>query len=410
MSNTSGTIHVVSKQDNSQHASIDMPAGSLPDLNPSSVRVKINLIGLTSTNLTYAFRGGIFKWWDAYPVPSSAPAPYNDSSKWGIVPAWGYATIMQSNISSLPTGTVLFGFWPTSSYPVDLQLSSWIGEQTGFYVEGSPHRSNLMDIYKRYRAFPQGTEFDELYPFNPLWSCGWALSTATFGKHAIHPLSLEGWTVQDADLSEAIVVLVSAASKTARSIAWHLVRNREKGSGPLGLLLVTSVPEELAKFRESDVKVKAVSYDKHFPADWAKVLNAKKAVIIDMGGRDGALQKAYDGVSQVTTSTTVLAVGGEAKIVTESVPSEIRAGDGSTVQKVPVNTSGILTDMEKVMGFENYVRDYDDAWKRFTAENGFGPLDIKHYNGVDGTTGIEGAWEGYVKRTHKASGGIVVRL
>ena len=61
--------------------------------------------------------------WDTYPLPTASPAPYNDVASWGIVPAWGYAIVIEST-TSIPEGTVLWGFWPTSTVPADLQLKA----------------------------------------------------------------------------------------------------------------------------------------------------------------------------------------------------------------------------------------------------------------------------------------------
>jgi len=80
------TIHVVSKQDNAVTATFpyDEP---LPQLAESSVRVKTDCIAITSNNLGYARIGTLLHWWDIYPVPSAAPAPYHNNDEWGIVPA-----------------------------------------------------------------------------------------------------------------------------------------------------------------------------------------------------------------------------------------------------------------------------------------------------------------------------------
>jgi hypothetical protein len=46
-------VHVVSKLDNRQHATIQVPGATGP-LKPSSIRVRTAILGLTSNNLTYA--------------------------------------------------------------------------------------------------------------------------------------------------------------------------------------------------------------------------------------------------------------------------------------------------------------------------------------------------------------------
>lgn len=55
-------VHVVSKKDNQQHATftISTPLGKLAE---SSVRIRTQLISLTSNNLSYARMGGLLRWY-----------------------------------------------------------------------------------------------------------------------------------------------------------------------------------------------------------------------------------------------------------------------------------------------------------------------------------------------------------
>ena len=56
-------VHVVSKLDNNQHATFTLPEALAPTkLAASSVRVKTQLISLTSNNLSYAALGDALKW------------------------------------------------------------------------------------------------------------------------------------------------------------------------------------------------------------------------------------------------------------------------------------------------------------------------------------------------------------
>ena len=55
-------VHVVSKQNNRQHATFDVEANTPGELAQSSIRIRPLLISLTSNNLTYARLGGILRW------------------------------------------------------------------------------------------------------------------------------------------------------------------------------------------------------------------------------------------------------------------------------------------------------------------------------------------------------------
>jgi len=56
-------VHVVSKLDNNQHATFTLSEAPTPaKLADSSIRVKTQLISLTSNNLSYAAFGDVLKW------------------------------------------------------------------------------------------------------------------------------------------------------------------------------------------------------------------------------------------------------------------------------------------------------------------------------------------------------------
>ena len=55
-------VHVISKSDNSKHASFTLETAP-GELAASSVRVKVELISLTSNNLSYARGGTVLHWW-----------------------------------------------------------------------------------------------------------------------------------------------------------------------------------------------------------------------------------------------------------------------------------------------------------------------------------------------------------
>lgn len=82
--------------------------------------------------------------WKMCPVPPTAPFPYNDQSCWGIVPAWGYATVTESNVPGMPPDSLIWGYWPTSTSLTLLRLEP--SDPEGHWVEVSSHRQQLMPI------------------------------------------------------------------------------------------------------------------------------------------------------------------------------------------------------------------------------------------------------------------------
>jgi hypothetical protein len=214
MAGTGSSIHVASKHDNASHASFQL-AVALPPLAASSLRIRTQLLAITFNNLSYAQFGSFLHWWDTFPVPECAPAPYNNRNGWGIVPAWGYGEVIDSTIDALPPGSSLWGFWPTSAFPVDLRLEAAV-EPKGHWREVSAHRSQLMDLYNRYIEVPmESAQSDDEKAWTailkPVWEAAYRLNRYVFpgvgeAEHIspLHPSGLgQEWTAADADLTSA---------------------------------------------------------------------------------------------------------------------------------------------------------------------------------------------------------------
>ena len=271
-------------------------------------------------------------------MPTASPAPYNDVASWGIVPAWGYAIVIGST-TRIPEDTVLWGFWPTSNVPVDLQLKAT--EPKGHWIEISETRQKLMSTYNRYMEAPSSPvslsspEFgeDELEHmvwnalFRGVWEGAYLLSQYVFSPNpqnqmSIHPLGMAmDWTAMDADLATAVVVSLSASSKTARAFMYHL-SHRPAAGRPLGLLQVTSSPSPISKAAEYLrllFPAKTIAYDDvHESLGWMAGLKASKIVITDFGARANSLGQLLDLVNNNAAlrspKVLIIQVGSQQKV------------------------------------------------------------------------------------------------
>ncbi|KAJ5183783.1 hypothetical protein N7492_001399 [Penicillium capsulatum] len=417
-------VHVVSKKNNQQHATFTLhtPPRKLPD---SSVRVRVQLISLSSNNLSYARMGEALRWWDTYPVSKSYPAPYNDSSTWGNVPAWGFAAVEESTISELAPGTLLYGFWPTSAAPADLKLEA--SYLDGHWTEISEHRKSLMPLYNRYKqtsvSQPVSTlsrspsseaqaELEHLaWSAVLIWKSGYFLSEHVFPPYPekqtpIHPLGHQpglSWTTDDGDISSAAVISLAASTKTARSLAYFLER-RPSGSGPLGFLQVTS---SVASLSEASQKAdppfpsKSVEYsqiDSHGTVAWLKNINPYKIVVIDFGARSNTLKRLLEAIKDEASlqpaQVVIVHVGSEQKVIT---PEETLANRKAMTElgKIQYNTSGIEDSLLQTMGMGAFYETLDAKGKQMRDDRQQWLADIKIVwgRGVSGTGGIEGAWD-----------------
>lgn len=288
--------------------------------------------------------------WDAYPVPQIAPGEYSDNTKWGIVPAWGFAIVTESKIPSLRTGTLLFGYWPTASAPVDLELQESVPK--GNWVETSKHREQVMSVYNTYQErghfeIPAGQSIDFQKEqldnmawaslFGATWLTGYLLNRYTFASDpetqpVVGPLGkLMPWTKDNADITQTVMVSLSASGKTARGFAWQVLTQRAQGSGPLAFLQVTQAPDTIGAVasRHARVPSEAFSYSQLDTAvDRAAGFKPRKLIIVDFGGRDNALRKFMGYVNEKPelkeAESVILQIGGEQKVplITLFIPQE----------------------------------------------------------------------------------------
>jgi hypothetical protein len=427
------TVHVVSKDNHADQHLVEVSVSTLPALAPSSVRVRSTVLGLTANNLSYARMGSVYYWWSAYPVQIDFPAPFNDTSKYGIVPAWGFATVLESKITDIKVESLIFGFWPLSSLPVDLQLEP--AKLSGHWWETSEHRQKMMTLYNRYmiddrkatsladEQNPQTIELGWEAATRVLWSCGHLLNCFVFPGHSnvkpVHPLVEKLlWSREDADLSSTVLVSLSASTKTGLSVADQVIHNRPREAGPVGLLAVASKPDKTALCLDgAPFPTKAVTYSQGNNIDtksWIQSLVERerptRVLIMDFGGRGNSLQKIHDMLTSLELSVTTLAVGSEAKAYTSQELAASRA-DFERLNKIQSNASGQRSSAMAQIGDERYFAGMFEEWKRFRGRGGFPGMRLKWIDGMIGEKGIEGAWKKLCDGTASVGGeNIVLRL
>ncbi|GKT94320.1 hypothetical protein CT0861_06545 [Colletotrichum tofieldiae] len=413
-------IHVISKRDLSNHETlaVDLP---MPKLAASSVRIRTSIIGITSNNFVYAKLGDMLQWWNTWPVPLNAPAPYSNRDEWGIVPAWGFARVLESTIDAIPPGGLLYGYWPTSSHPVDMKLEP--AEPKGHFREISEHRQGLGSIYNHYNLIDESVQSDEFRAWfanvYPVWNGGYVLNRFTYPTEfkPVHPLGhgAGAWTEKDGDLSSAVVVSLSAASRTARSFTWNLARNRKPTNGPLALLQATSVPQTLTPGPDAIFEIKAVNYDSLISQetmDWILRFQPKRVVIADFGGPPKITEKLRESVKAAlpeSTEFSSLLVGAKPNSMS---PDEIQANMESQKKwgTVQLNTTSVVDAGVSAEGAEQYFQEAASAFERSLKEGIFGDLQLAWGSGVGGANGVEKAWEGIIQGTLSFNKAWVYRL
>lgn len=166
---------------------------------PGQVRVRVDSFSLTANNVTYAAFGDLMHYWQFYPTQEEG---------WGIVPVWGFGTVVQSLHPGVAVGERLYGYWPMGS--TALLQPQRMDERA--FADGTPHRAELHGVYNRYLRcstdpFHDAGSEDVQAILRPLFTTSWLIDDL----------------LADHDFFGARTVLMSSASsKTAYGTAFQL--------------------------------------------------------------------------------------------------------------------------------------------------------------------------------------------
>ena len=228
---------------------------SEPELSDGQALLRVDRVGMTANNVTYAVFGDAMRYWDFFPAPALSGAPQ------GRVPLWGFAEVERSTTPGVEEGTRLYGYLPTSSH---LLVTPAKVDAKGFR-DASPHRQHLPSPYNGLTTTSgdpaYAAELEDLQVlYRPLFMTSFMLA-----DHLV-----------DNDCFGAgTVVISSASSKTSYGTAFLLDRVHRVG--------LTS--ETNREFTES-----LGCYDEVRTYDEVEDLDQGPAVYVDVAG-DGALRR-----------------------------------------------------------------------------------------------------------------------
>jgi hypothetical protein len=175
-------------------------ASPTPDLAPGDALLKVDRVGLTANNVTYAVLGEAFRYWEFFPTEAGR----------GVVPLWGFAEVVESRVDGLATGGRVYGYLPSGSH---LVVRPTRVDERGFR-DSSEHRATLPSPYNTYAlttgdpAYEADRE-DLQVLFRPLFWTSFMLADRLVDTDA---------------MGAERIVLSSASSKTAYGTAFELHR------------------------------------------------------------------------------------------------------------------------------------------------------------------------------------------
>ena len=133
--NTMRTEIQVSKSNPRQSRVLEMPLDA--DIAQGEVLLRVDAFAFTANNVTYAMFGDAMKYWQFYPTGDVA---------WGMIPVWGFATVVASGVDGLAAGERFYGYWPMATHVV-VQPGQ---VKAGGFVDAAAHRAALPAVYNQY--------------------------------------------------------------------------------------------------------------------------------------------------------------------------------------------------------------------------------------------------------------------
>jgi Protein of unknown function (DUF2855) len=180
----------------------------LAELGSGEARLRVDRVGLSANNVTYAVLGDSFRYWEFFP-----PAAVGLGSEWGLVPLWGFADVVESTVDGVNVGDRLYGYLPPSGF---LTVQPGRVDARGFR-DVSDHRTPLPSPYNVYALTTTDTAYeaereDLLILFRPLFFTSFMLAD---------------YLTDHEYFGASALVISSASSKTAYGTAYLL-----HGRGP----------------------------------------------------------------------------------------------------------------------------------------------------------------------------------
>ena len=229
---------------------VDCDQGKLAD---NAVRLEIESFSVTANNVTYAVVGDGFGYWNFFPVQGAG------TDGMGIVPMWGHARVIESNVFEISVGERVYGYLPMATHldVVPGKLSA-----SGF-TDMAAHRQPMSPVYNSYSRLAADPEHDparegERMIFGPLFKTGFLIE---------YFMRSQDW------FGAGQVILTSASSKTAMGLA-STARHRSPDIRRIGLTSSGNV----AFVKQSGL------YDEVLAYDDVQALAGQPSVSVDFAG------------------------------------------------------------------------------------------------------------------------------
>jgi hypothetical protein len=314
----------------------------VPSPDDGEAVLRVDRVGLTANNVTYAVLGDAFRYWEFFPTEPG----------WGLVPLWGFAEVVASRAPGLEVGTRVYGYLPPASH---LRVVPERVDERGFR-DAAEHRRSLPSPYNAYTT----TTADPAYEaeredlqvlYRPLFFTSFVLADQL---------------ADDGAAGAQVLALSSASSKTAYGAAFLL---QGGGAEVVGLTSAGNVA-----FTQS-----LGCYDRVLAYDDVSALSAVPTAYVDLAGSTELRRALHDHLQDSLVLDLVVGVTHQ-----ESTPAGTLAGARPQVFFAPDRMRQRSADW----GPRGLDERFGQAWRRF-APVVEGWVDVTVGHGVEG---LRSAW------------------
>ncbi|MBT8218324.1 MAG: DUF2855 family protein [Bacteroidia bacterium] len=229
----------------------EIEESTIDGIGEDQILVSVDAFALTANNVTYAATGELLQYWNFFPT---------EKEGYGIVPVWGYATVVESNVEGIAADTRLYGYLPMAEYFV-----AEPGKLSPFgFRDMAAHRQQNAAIYNNYDFVSKEQSAHPGHPYIPI----------------IRPLFMTSFLLyhffkDQQFIGAQRILLTSASSKTAMALASILKTHRNVDS--IRIAGMTSS-------RNKAFVQKSNLYDEVYTYDDVAIIPQETTIIADFAG------------------------------------------------------------------------------------------------------------------------------
>lgn len=327
-------------------------------LSAGEVLLEIERFSLTANNVTYARAGDRMHYWAFFPA---------EMAGFGIVPAWGFAHVVTSNVPEITIGQRYYGYLPMATH---LRVTPKIVAD-GF-MDVAAHRAPMAAVYNHYTTVGEPGGFDDY--------------RALLQPLLVTSFLIDHYLADESAFAATQIILSSASSKTAIGLAWYL-----KQRGMAKIIGLTS-PRNKTEIEGLGCYDALITYD-----DVAAIPADQSSLYIDFAGDRNLTAQVHAHLSNHLVKSLVIgathpdSLSETAHVTVPGVQPEFFFAPTHAAERL------------KQWGPADWVRRFTEALTNFITANQW--LKISHLSGREG---MERGWQDVLAGSALPTQGVII--